>query len=354
MSYIETNPLKNSTILRIYSEKSLIKLDPPYQRYGDIWTLEKKRLFIDSILNDYDVPKIYFHIYSRQKSKKVGLTYAVIDGRQRLETIWQFIDGSFTLDDDFKYLVDDKVKLSGLNYNDIAKDYPKIRINFDSFVLPIVGVVTNDLFLIEDMFSRLNEAVPLNAAEKRNAFGGDMASAIREIADHNFFKERVKFSNKRYQHREIAARFLLLIESLSTLGKIIDTKKVYLDIMTRDYKKGRKRQVTAFKSNVITILDAMTNIFAIKDDLLSAQGSMTVYFMLIKNAQENNKLKKISRKKLLTFRRRLKQNRILAETNIEKANYDLLEYDRMSQQGTNDSSSIKERTRIIEEFLYKK
>ena len=136
--------------------------------------------------------------------------------------------------------------------------------------------------------------------------------------------------------------------------KIIDTKKVYLDIMTRNYKKGRKKSVTNFKNKVITILDAMSTIFSKKDILLSAQGTMTVYFMLIKNAQENNKLKYISRKKLLSFRASLKRNRKLAENDFEKANYDLLEYDRMSQQGTNDASSIKERIRIIEEFLYKK
>jgi hypothetical protein len=40
------------------------------------------------------------------------------------------------------------------------------------------------------MFSRLNEAVPLNAAEKRSAIGGPMALAIREISEHSFFNEK--------------------------------------------------------------------------------------------------------------------------------------------------------------------
>ncbi len=63
-------------------------------------------------------------------------------------------------------------------------------------------VETDDLDLIEEMFSRLNEAVPLNAAEKRNAFGGPMAKAIRDVAEHQFFNSLVAFSNRRYQHRE--------------------------------------------------------------------------------------------------------------------------------------------------------
>ena len=40
-----------------------------------------------------------------------------------------------------------------------------------------------------------------------------------------------------------------------------------------------------------------------------------------------------------------------SESDITKATFDLLEFDRLSQQGTNDSNSIKERVRIMKEFL---
>lgn len=118
MSYIETNPLKNSTIMLLYSEREDIKLDPDYQRMGDVWTLEKKQLLIDSILNDYDVPKLYFHEFSRELKSSTGFSYAVVDGRQRLETIWRFIDGEFVLSDEIEYLRDESINLKGLSYND--------------------------------------------------------------------------------------------------------------------------------------------------------------------------------------------------------------------------------------------
>ncbi|WP_394708360.1 DUF262 domain-containing protein [uncultured Desulfuromusa sp.] len=79
----------------LYSERDGIRLDPPYQRMGGVWTKEKKQLLIDSILNDYDIPKIYFHLYDREKASESGYEHAVIDGRQRLETIWEFVDGNF-------------------------------------------------------------------------------------------------------------------------------------------------------------------------------------------------------------------------------------------------------------------
>ena len=47
----------------------------------------------------------------------------------------------------------------------------------------------------------------------------------------------------------------------------------------------------------------------------------------------------------------VKENRRTAEATYEDADYDLLEYDRLSQHGTNDISNIKERFRILSEYL---
>ncbi len=349
MSYIETYPIQHSTILRIYSEKDEIVVDPIYQRNGGVWTPEKKQLLIDSILNNYDIPKIYFHQYNREDKSKSGKSYAIIDGKQRLETIWAFIEGKFKLSDDFEYQDDESIKLAGLNYNDIAQEYPKMKIKFDSFVLPIVGVATDDFDLIEDMFSRLNEAVPLNSAEKRNAFGGDMVNAIREISQHSFFSRKVKYPNNRYQHYEVAARLLLVESSNDDYGKLIDTKKVYLDAMARNYKTGEGEKVKRYKSNVIKVLDYMNTIFIDQDYLLRTQGSMVVYYLLFKGSIDLNV--NITRNKLFKFDELVKQNRITAENQYETADFDLLEYDRLSQYGTNDVSNIKERLRIISSFL---
>ena len=60
MSYVDTSVLKNSTIMFLYSERDTINLSPDYQRAGGVWTLEKRRLLIDSILNDYEFRKSIF------------------------------------------------------------------------------------------------------------------------------------------------------------------------------------------------------------------------------------------------------------------------------------------------------
>ncbi len=211
----------------------------------------------------------------------------------------------------------------------------------------MIGVQTDDQELIEDMFSRLNEAVPLNAAEKRNSIGGQMVSAIRDVAQHEFFNRCVAFGNKRYQHRESAARMLLVEENLLSIGKIIDTKKEYLDAMAKNYHDGPARTVTSLANQVISVLDKMNDVFLDRDELLRAQGNMTVYYIVMKSGIASNTSQNMSRKNLLDFKDLVQRNRVAAEENYAEAVFDLLEYDRLTQQGTNDASNIKERVKIL-------
>lgn len=353
MTFVNTSSLKNSTIMLLYSERSEINMNPDYQRMGGVWTLEKRRLLIDSILNDYDLPKIYFHLMTPESFSKTGFQFAVIDGRQRLETIWKFMDGDFTLAPDFEYQRDPQIDLGGLSYEDIAKQHPKIRVKFDSFVLPVVTVAIegDDIDLIEDMFSRLNEAVPLNAAEKRNAIGGDVVRVITNLSKHKFFTSKVKFGNKRFQHRESAARFLLVEDSLKQTQQVVDTKKVYLDALARKYRTGNHRYVGQLNTNVRKTLNHMASVFADADELLSAQGTMIVYYLVFRSASIHKEEACLTRKGFLEFRQKLARNREAAINDYEGATFEFLEYDRLSQQGTNDASSIKERVRILSDFL---
>lgn len=353
MPPIETNSMNNSTTLRVYSERDEIDTEPEYQRKGDIWNPEKRKLLIDSILNEYDIPKIYFHTLSKPRILPDGrkIIYSIIDGRQRLESIWEFIDGGFTLAEDFVYLENPSLKLAGFSYNDIAKKYPKLKVRFDSFVLPIVLVKTDDIDLIEEMFSRLNEAMPLNSAEKRNAFGGPMPKKIKDLSGHNLFKSKVKFKNNRYQYNEVSTRLLFLEDTIRRQKKIYDTKKIYLDIFVKAFKENPTLDANQLTNEVQLILNEMIYIYTDQDELLSTQSVIPIYYLLFRTAKKQGQLTNISREKLVLFRNKVIENRKTAEKDITKADYELLEFNRLSIQGTNDASSIRERLRIICNFF---
>jgi hypothetical protein len=322
-------------------------IDPDYQRMGDVWTLDKKQLLIDSIINDFDIPKIYFHDLV-DYNKKSKYDYAIIDGRQRLEAVWGFIDGDFPLADEFDYLRDPRIQAAGLTYKELSSKYPQIKQLFDSTSLTVFVVQTDDIDLIEEMFSRLNEAVPLNAAEKRNAFGGPLPKLVRDIAGDPFFTKNLKISNKRYQHRDLAAKMIYLTHS----GKVLDTKKVYLDAFFKSNKNKTEANFKKATAGVRKILATMRSSFTAADKLLRSSGMVMLYYLLFERAGKEHR-RAPSRSVLVDFEAARTKNRQKAEKDITEANYDFLEFDRLMQT-PNDAYAIKFRLELLQKFVTKR
>lgn len=117
--------------------------------------------------------------------------------------------------------------------------------------------------------------------------------------------------------------------------------------MLESLSKARKCMQKDFSKDVTSVLDEMSRLFINKDPLLKAQGTLPIYFLLLREYKLNNKLSKFTRNLLLDFRKKLDNNRKVAEKDIAKADFDLLQFERMSQQGTNDANSIINRIDIL-------
>ncbi|MCK4475433.1 MAG: DUF262 domain-containing protein [Methanophagales archaeon] len=66
------------------TRKDQYPINREYQReQKGIWSLEDKQYLIDSILKKLALPKFYFRKLDDKK-------YEIVDGQQRLETIWEF------------------------------------------------------------------------------------------------------------------------------------------------------------------------------------------------------------------------------------------------------------------------
>ena len=330
----------SSSVLYVYSTRQSIWFNPPYQRQSDVWSQSKRQLLLDSILNGFDVPKLYFHeFFPPQSHDGVLHTYAIVDGKQRLQSVFSFLEGDFPLSDDFTLFSDPTRQLAGLTYQELARQHPDLKARLDGFVLPIVTIRTTDTDLIEEMFSRLNEASPLNAAEKRNAFGTPLAAEIREVAKHSFFTERLPFDNKRYRHYELATKFLYL----ESAGKLRETKKIHLDGFVR---QTPKQDVECISINCTSILDFLSRVFVKEDPLLRTQGMVVLYYFLFREALRCKWTNAPTRSDLLNFDSERVYNRRRAEVDEGGADYALLEFDRLAQ-SLNDASALNFRYAVL-------
>lgn len=71
-------------------QEGQIDMNPPYQR-GLVWTLEQKQKLIDSILWGIALPAVYLRDLGHG-----SLVWAeMVDGKQRLNTIAEFLNGDF-------------------------------------------------------------------------------------------------------------------------------------------------------------------------------------------------------------------------------------------------------------------
>jgi uncharacterized protein with ParB-like and HNH nuclease domain len=194
-------------------ERNVINDSPDYQRESGVWSNEKQQLFLDSLLNGYDIPKLYLHDL---RGKDPRYKFAVIDGKQRLHAVWNYLNDKQSLADDFT-VSDTSGRtplVGGSKYSELSPDWQEI---FKAKALDVVLVQNADEDDIEELFSRLNNGEPLTAAEKRNAMGGQMSKLIRDVAKDPFFTQRLKFKNTRLQFLEVAAK-MLLIEKTDDLG----------------------------------------------------------------------------------------------------------------------------------------
>lgn len=276
-------PARDFTVAKALAWRSAIADDPPYQRESSVWTLEKQQLFIDSLLNGYDVPKLYLHDLRGTHPTRV---YAVVDGKQRLSTIWRFLTDEIPLADAFQI---EPANLPNLP-NGVTHPLPGDRFSqldpawqraLRQTYLAVVLIQNATETDIQDLFSRLNNGEPLNAAEKRNALGGDAVRLVRAIASHRFFRDRVRFPHSRYQHHDAAARLLVLEDALLRgVTELPDLGARALDRFVRDHRRIAPAHRRALRDRVVAVLDRLSETFVSRDPLLGTQSAMLPLYLV--------------------------------------------------------------------------
>ena len=194
-----TNPWP---VYTVNMRKARIDPSPPYQR-GLVWSRPKKQLFIDSMLRDFDVPKLYLRRVSASDSV---YEWEVVDGQQRLNAIWEFLSNEYPLSRDADSL--DGHAIAGKLFDELDS---RVQDQLLIYNLSLVELDEAEDHEIDDMFIRLQNGVPLNTAEERNAISGNVRDFVRDLAStHTFITESVSIPNSRYAHHEVVAQMLLI------------------------------------------------------------------------------------------------------------------------------------------------
>ncbi|HWQ87335.1 DUF262 domain-containing protein [Brevundimonas sp.] len=184
---------------------------PEWQR-DEVWDTARKQKLIDSILRGWRLPKFYFMVTGPQ-------TYEVVDGQQRLATIFEFLSGDLSLSEETAK------EFGGATYGDLSAETSDQVDDFEIDFDEITDASDDELM---EFFQRLQNGLQLNSSEKLNAIPSKLKAFCKKSAGHPFFKNRVAFADRRYAHFDVMAKVATLeIEGIGTGVRYQDVRQVF-------------------------------------------------------------------------------------------------------------------------------
>lgn len=240
--YIDKSDKSMSDLFRMIKERE-VNLQPDFQR-GFIWDKGTMSRFIESLLLSIPIPTVFL-------SENNDDTFDVIDGQQRLTTIFAFMSSSLdertNLPEHLKEL--QPLRLSGLDtlknlnkttYDDLGDKKRK----FNNVSIPVVIIKKDSSEDIKyDIFSRINRgSIKLNNQELLNVmYRGRLINKVNEVANHDLIDkvfERRPVLKKRFGYHEIILRVMamecFIDKNLWTLNKV--------DIKNKDLMDGKEQK----------------------------------------------------------------------------------------------------------------
>lgn len=214
------------TILNWIADKR-IDLEPDFQR-GEVWNMAKKQLLIDTILREWQMPPIFIIL------DEASLIKNVLDGHQRLTTIYQFWTNEFPINGYLQPINDSISALNGMYFRNLPERERRKFLDFSIRVFEITNHQRDEPF---ELFYRLNEGVKLTAAERRNTFYGELRGQVKQVVE--FWEEielnveKLGFANARLAYHDVVARTIIHLEKGSLSRKLTDQE------ITERYRRQR-------------------------------------------------------------------------------------------------------------------
>lgn len=231
----------------------IVDLAPKYQRRFR-WDDIRKSKLIESFLMNVPIPPIFLNEDDFGK-------YSIIDGKQRLSAISEFVTGNLTLKG-LNVFSD----LNGKNLFDLPVEFQN-SVKIRATIRAIIILRQSDKDIKYEVFQRLNTGgVKLNAQEIRNsAFPGSLNDKIIQLSESNNFHKMLgvksKTKSKIYQEMKDAELVLRFFAMKDTWKDYAGGLKRILDSYM-DYNKDMKTpKITILEKQFIETLNAVQIVF---------------------------------------------------------------------------------------------
>ena len=254
--YCSVSDLKRKFDRALKGDKDeVLHLDASFQRGGNIWNKKNKSLLVESVLLNIPIPSIYLSEDSRGN-------LIVIDGRQRLSTLFDYMDDKFKLSG--LTLMD---KLNGKKFSQLIGDEEKYKAMIEDKSLHIAKIRfgSDETFIIET-FERVNtKGARLNAQEIRNALHNGKSTELLNSISEDFDKNEKIIDKKRMKDKYLVLRYFAMDKYYQDLQSNRNVKFTsitdYLASIMEEINLYDNMQINNLKNEFITLFNKAINIF---------------------------------------------------------------------------------------------
>jgi len=238
----------------------------------EVWNLEHKGNFIGSILKGIPIESLLFEEDANDEG-----CYLVLDGKQRLTTLLQYMKDEFTISNKCKIQEVDGVQITGKIFSELPENLQE-RIREYELNISVMRPLTEDER--ELLFYMRNQAVALTKIELTRALmGSEALRTIINLVQHPIFDKLGLSSSKSYRDQQVALEILILEtgENLSFEGSDL------MQFAEKCKRNGISKETTETLTKVFDYMDA-----AIPKKMTVAKVHVPMLYMVAKNAMNDS------------------------------------------------------------------
>lgn len=196
------------------SDEQTLRCSLSFQRNSGMWNLFAKSGLVVSVLTDSFIPAVVFlkdKVGTNEKGKDI-VQYEILDGQQRLTSLFDFLDDKWAL-----HGATEPIEFDGFTYDIAGKKFsePELQDAIKGYRFSIQALENYTFDEVEKLFFNINSGVALSTIQKaKPKLGQENMEFFNKLLSGNFFTQAINITEAQAKRED---DLLLLLQTMLLL-----------------------------------------------------------------------------------------------------------------------------------------